>query len=454
LRQVAPGVLDALRRFDPPGECENRLVELVRSDGNGSLTRWHYFLERLNRCGLLCHSAHANGTRLATLVPVLSGFVPKPARYAAGRRYVLSRFAYLVRQHGEAVLQSPLAHAQILLNDCRAAALIGVLAASAPATADELDGRAGGLAAADVAGILSLLLRAGMLGEAGSEGGLTEEDPALQTWDFHDLLFHAQSRLGRSDAPHGGTYRLAGKTAPPPALKPAPAGETQELYRPDLARLQRDDPPLAQVQERRCSVRDFDAEQPITARQLGEFLYRVGRVKDRWQTEVATDGGPVRMDFASRPYPAGGGLYELELYAAVNVCANLPPGLYHYDPARHLLTRCCGRTAAVGSLLRDAAQSTAVAEDDVQVLLILAARFPRMTWKYESIAYALTLKHVGVVFQTMYLAATAMGLGPCAVGCGDADLFARAAGTNYLTETSVGEFLLGSQRHGPTRPIR
>jgi hypothetical protein len=59
----------------------------------------------------------------------------------------------------------------------------------------------------------------------------------------------------------------------------------------------------------------------------------------------------------------------------------------------------------------------------------------------------------GVLFQTMYLAATAMGLGPCAVGCGDADLFARAAGTDYCVETSVGEFLLGSQRHGPMGPV-
>ncbi len=31
-------------------------------------------------------------------------------------------------------------------------------------------------------------------------------------------------------------------------------------------------------------------------------------------------------------------------------------------------------------------------------------------------------------------------------GAGDADLFARAAGTDYYAETSVGEFLLGSPR--------
>jgi SagB-type dehydrogenase family enzyme len=231
------------------------------------------------------------------------------------------------------------------------------------------------------------------------------------------------------------------------------AGEMVELYRPDLARLERDDPPLAWVQERRRSVRDFDAERPLTDRQLGEFLFRVARVKGYREEEVTTPAGPVPMDFASRPYPAGGGLYELELYAGVNLCQNLAPGLYHYDPVGHQLTRLCGRTAAVAGLLRDAAQSTATPADNLQVLLILAARLPRLAWKYESIAYALTLKHVGVLFQTMYLAATAMGLGPCAVGGGDADLFARAAGVAYGAETSVGEFLLGSQRPGPVGPV-
>jgi SagB-type dehydrogenase family enzyme len=54
------------------------------------------------------------------------------------------------------------------------------------------------------------------------------------------------------------------------------------------------------------------------------------------------------------------------------------------------------------------------------------------------------LKHVGVLYQTMYLTATAMGLAPCAIGGGDADRFAWAAGTDYYAETSVGEFLLGN----------
>jgi hypothetical protein len=53
-----------------------------------------------------------------------------------------------------------------------------------------------------------------------------------------------------------------------------------------------------------------------------------------------------------------------------------------------------------------------------------------------------------VLYQTLYLVATAMGLGPCAVGGGKAELLSRAIGTDYLVESAVGEFLLGSRPSG------
>jgi SagB-type dehydrogenase family enzyme len=443
LRQVPVAILEALRRLEPPGLDQDRVCQLIQGNGDGALARWYYYLERLTQRGLLCHTARAGGTCLATLVAVSSSFASGPTQVVAGRRYVLSRFSYLRREATEAVLESPLAHARIILNDCRAAALVGALAA--PATVGELAERAGDLGVDAVAGVLALFLRAGMLGEAGAE----DRAPALQSWEFHDMLFHARTRRGRFDAPYGGTYRLADRLPPPPALKPALTGQAHELYRPDLDRLERDDPPLARVQAQRRSIREFDATRPITDRQLGEFLFRVGRVTGYREGEVSTPRGPVRQEFAARPYPAGGGLYELELYAAIQTCNPLAPGLYHYDPGGHRLIRLQGRTPEVVALLRDAAESTATPEDTLQVLLILAARFPRVAWKYESIAYALTLKHVGVLYQTMYLTATAMGLAPCAIGGGDADLFARAAGTDYYAETSVGEFLLGNPRSQP-----
>ena len=82
-------------------------------------------------------------------------------------------------------------------------------------------------------------------------------------------------------------------------------------------------------------------------------------------------------------------------------------------------------------------------QDRPQILISIAARFGRLSWKYESIAYSLILKHVGVLYQTMYLIATAMNLAPCALGSGNADLFTKIAGTNYYAESTVGEFILG-----------
>ncbi len=82
----------------------------------------------------------------------------------------------------------------------------------------------------------------------------------------------------------------------------------------------------------------------------------------------------------------------------------------------------------------------AVAGPDI--LFTLAARIRRVSWRYQTIAYALILKNTGVLFQQMYLVATALGLAPCAIGAGDTQMFARASGLEYARETSVGEFAL------------
>jgi SagB-type dehydrogenase family enzyme len=416
---------------------------VLRSGGSDALARWYHHLGQLARRGVLVFSVCAGGERLATLVPLAPAFALPVARANADRACVLSRFAYLRRAGAEMVLESPLTAAHVVLHDGRAAALVHALAR--PGTAAEVVTRVSGLPAEVGTQLLALLRGAGMLSEVDDRGTAAEDvNAALISWEFPDLLFHVRSREGRCDSPLGGVYPLAGVVNPPPALKPVTASEQVELYRPDLERLQREDPPLAQVQERRRSVREY-GEQPMSARQLGEFLYRVARVRDRREVEVDTPQGGVRLEITSRPYPSGGALYELELYPVVRRCTNLSPGLYHYDPLHHRLGRVCEPTAEVEQLWSDAARATGVEPESIQVLLILTARFQRLAWKYAGLAYALILKHVGVVYQTMYLAATAMGLAPCAVGGGNADLFVRALGSDYYAETSVGEFLLGSR---------
>jgi SagB-type dehydrogenase family enzyme len=100
------------------------------------------------------------------------------------------------------------------------------------------------------------------------------------------------------------------------------------------------------------------------------------------------------------------------------------------------------RPQELGVLLREAefAMGVPVAP---QVLITIAARFGRVSWKYSSIAYALILKDVGVLIQTFYLMATDMRLGGCATGITNIDLFARMTGMKFHIEGPVGQFAIG-----------
>jgi SagB-type dehydrogenase family enzyme len=128
----------------------------------------------------------------------------------------------------------------------------------------------------------------------------------------------------------------------------------------------------------------------------------------------------------------------------VRLASGVDPGIYHYDRVDHRLRLVREPDPVVSRLLRSAALSSSV-DRPPQVLIVLAARFGRLMYTYEELPYALVLKHVGVLYQTMYLTATAMGLAACALGGGDALAFNEATGLDYATESSVGEFMLGSK---------
>jgi len=440
LRRLAPPVRGALLRLVHPGDSVGRLAAGLGA-APGALAPFFFYVRHLLGRGLVQITASAAGRPLATLLPTGPSFA-LARRDVSDGPYLLSRFAYLRRAEGDAVLESPRSAARIILHEQRAAALACAL--MTPATIAHVARRVPGLSAEAAGDLASLFLGAGMLAEVDQDGASAEDaDVSLVSWEFHDLLFHARSREGRHDVPVGDTCRFLGRLGPPPAVKPAGAGETIDLRCPDPERIALDDPPLARVMEQRRSIRDYAAE-PITAGQLGEFLYRTARVRARWEEEVETPAGVARIEVTSRPYPSGGALFALEIYPVVQSCRDLAPGLYHYDPAGHRLERLSAVTAEVGQLVRHAGMAAGIAAEMVQVLLIFAARFQRAAWKYESLAYALILKEAGVLMQTMYLAATAMGLAPCALGTGDSEVFARAVGGNYYEESSVGEFLLGS----------
>jgi oxazoline/thiazoline dehydrogenase len=434
-KQAQLGLKTALKTLADGGATLAELSQMVQQDdGNFLAFKFYAYLQKFSNLGWLCHSVLVKGQAIAIAVPITSDYQFPYTEVAIESKYMLSRFAYCRQVEGQLLLESPLSQTQVLLLDWKGAALFSQMAK--PHNCSELAKAVPGVSLETVKQFVTLLLSAQMLSEVSEDGTIQEQaNITLTQWEFHDLLFHTRSRLGRHANPFGGTYRFLGKIEPLPALKPRMSEEIIELYKPDLETLKTTEPSFTQVLETRKSIREY-GKIPLSSQQLGEFLYRCARVEHYYQTE--------QEEIACRPYPSGGALYELELYPVINSCEDIASGLYHYDPLAHQLCWISNRTEPVEALLNDARRSMGQQEMP-QVLIIIAARFQRLAWKYESMAYALMLKHVGVLYQTMYLVATAMELAPCGLGGGNSDLFTKAAGCDYYAETSVGEFALGSQ---------
>jgi SagB-type dehydrogenase family enzyme len=405
-------------------------------DGRADLARLHFVLAELERKCFVRYTVKDHGYAFATLEPTAPAFrlqdVPTEGRF------VLSRFAALHRVDDRVIVESPIGYARVVIHDPRAAALLALLAMP-HSVADLAAGR--DLDQATPAAFLALLVNAGGVSACDGDGRSAEDDSVpLRQWEFHDLLFHSRSRLGRHDAPYGATFPFLDLLPPLPAMRPARAGPHIALRQPDMRALETDDVPFSRVAEARRSVRTR-GEQPLSAAQLGEFLYRAARVKE---VQPADREGGSPYESSRRPCASGGAMHELEIYLTVARLAGIAPGLYHYDPFAHALECLADLGAAQAALLADASASAGLSSSP-DVLITLAARFQRTSWKYRSMAYAAILKNVGALMQQMYLVATAMNLAPCALGGGDSDRFAQAAGLDYYAETSVGEFVLSSR---------
>ncbi len=425
------GLTSALNHLQSSQKTRDKLRALVATnDGDAAAEKFDAQLQQLINIGWVCHSVFL----LATAIPIVETdyhFESPEIKQLEGK-FTLSRFAYLHQHQGQAIIESPLSQSKIVALDWRCAALLAQL--SQPQTSRSLSTEIPGITEAVAQEFLALLMATHMLSSQ-------PETTPLMYWDFHDLLFHSRSRMGRHNHPSGGTMRFLGKTEPLPIVKPAMSDKVIKLVRPDLEYLAQIDIPLTKALEFRQSIREYN-QQPMRVQQLGKILYCCARIK-KIETMETEDFGTLHLNY--RPYPSGGAIYELEIYPVVNRCQGLEAGSYHYQPLEHCLYQISGWNSDVEELIEEAYKSSGE-QDRPQILLVITARFGRLFWKYESIGYALILKHVGVLYQTFYLMATGMHLASCALGIGDSDRFAQITGLDYYEESSVGEFILGSVR--------
>jgi SagB-type dehydrogenase family enzyme len=409
---------------------------------NAVETEIHRLAMRLARQGLLEYSLTQDGVEISVIEPQTADYWPQMRAPASSDVLALSRFAYLRRRGGDMVLES--SRSRALFRICRPE-IAGALATLAiPQKFGALRRRA------DFPGVelFALLLDCDMLFKVddGDVSRANEGDRNLALWDFHDLVFHTHSTEGRQANPIGGRYAHLGAIPPPAAVRAPWRGEAIDL-KPFSGPADDALTPFAKLLRERHSTRDFDDQAPIKLTELARLLNHTARVQFKWTSPLDLGDGGVGpdIDYTRRPYPSAGAAYELELYLSVRQCEGLAQGLYHYDAEGHALTPITARAEDL-EMLFSAATYAMGAPSPPQILLTIAARFDRVAWKYSAIAYSLILKNVGVLLQTLYLAATDLDLGGCAIGMTNIDLFARMTGQDFHIEGPVGLFALGRAR--------
>jgi SagB-type dehydrogenase family enzyme len=118
-----------------------------------------------------------------------------------------------------------------------------------------------------------------------------------------------------------------------------------------------------------------------------------------------------RLEF--RAAPSAGALYPIELYPVVHNVSDLPSGIYHYAVREHALERLEQGDFRSGVTQAGLYQGFLA---QANVCFVLSAIFQRTRWRYHERTYRYVLLEAGHIAQNLYLEATSMGLGACAVG--------------------------------------
>ncbi len=375
------------------------------------------------------------GEDLVVIEPQIPDYWPRTPQLGNADALVLSRFAYMRRRGSEMVLESPRAGALFKICDPKIASALAML--STPQQIKQLR-RQDGFPGVE---FLALLVDCQIILKTGLPAKMAFDRPrSTRTSSFGTSTIFCSTRAARkAGTPIRSAEFIRMLASLLRCRRCGPAGPDKKI---DLHKFSAAHPeaisPVAKLLRERHSTRSFDDQRPITLPSFRDFSTAPrASCRDPTARLDLDDGG-----HAVRPYPSAGACYELELYLAVDKCEGLARGFYHYDASAHALVPIGVPRHELEAQLTGARYAMG-APAPPQILITIAARFGRISWKYSSIAYSLILKDVGVLTQTFYLMATDMGLGGCAVGIANIDLFAKMTGIEFHVEGPVGQFAIG-----------
>lgn len=156
---------------------------------------------------------------------------------------------------------------------------------------------------------------------------------------------------------------------------------------------------LEEAIARRRSLRDYSG-QAMSLVELSSLLYHAS-------------GITLEGSYPLRAAPSAGALYPIEIYPVVHNVEGLAAGLYHYAVREHAL-----ELLEEGDFRQQVVQYAVGQEmtGRANVVFLLTAIFQRTEWKYGVRAYRYVMIEAGHIGENIYLTATSLGLGVCAVG--------------------------------------
>lgn len=158
---------------------------------------------------------------------------------------------------------------------------------------------------------------------------------------------------------------------------------------------------------RRKSVRKYTAES-LNLEEVSFLLWATQGVR-----EQVRHAGSARV---LRTVPSAGNRHPFETYLLVNRVDGLDPGLYRYLALEH---KFCFLGAGKELVQRTHAACYDQYVKASAVTFIWTAIPYRTEWRYDFISPKLIAQDAGHLCQNLYLAATAIGAGACAIGAYD-----------------------------------
>ena len=201
---------------------------------------------------------------------------------------------------------------------------------------------------------------------------------------------------------------------PQPPLAKSPMRETSLALPLDFEKLDIDNDFLHVINSRR-SHRVYTEEQ-MSLRQLSFLLWCSQGVKEVRGRSYAT----------IRTVPGGGARHPFEVYMTIQNVEGLKNGLYHYLPMKHHL-ECLEEKEDLKDFIGKALEGQ-IWGQKANVVFFYSFVAYRAEWRYGIHAHRMCMADAGHVTENVYLAATAIGLGGCAVGAVNGPLCDEALG--------------------------